>query len=75
MYALRAKDRLNLVKLDSKVDGNLTKEAAALRTQELGAKLEKLQELLFAAGTHSLLLVLQGRDTAGKDGARRGLSQ
>ena len=34
-----------------------------------------LQELLYAAGTHSLLIVLQGRDTAGKDGAIRHLLQ
>jgi PPK2 family polyphosphate:nucleotide phosphotransferase len=39
----------------------------AAKSVELGA----LQELLFAAGTHSLLVVLQGMDTSGKDGTIR----
>jgi PPK2 family polyphosphate:nucleotide phosphotransferase len=30
-----------------------------------------VQELLFAAGTHSLLVIFQGMDTSGKDGATR----
>jgi PPK2 family polyphosphate:nucleotide phosphotransferase len=38
-----------------------------------GEELLHLQELLYAVGTHSLLLVLQGMDTAGKDGAIRGV--
>lgn len=35
------------------------------------ARLEALQERLFAEGTRSLLLVLQGMDTSGKDGTVR----
>ena len=34
-------------------------------------KLGELQELLFAAGTNALLIVLQGMDTSGKDGTIR----
>jgi polyphosphate kinase 2 (PPK2 family) len=30
-----------------------------------------LQNLLYAAGTHAMLVVLQGMDTSGKDGALR----
>jgi PPK2 family polyphosphate:nucleotide phosphotransferase len=75
MYAHRPKGRLDLAKLDSKVDGGLTKDEAQAKIAELGSKLADLQELLFAAGSHSLLVVLQGRDTAGKDGAIRGLSR
>lgn len=38
------------------------------RFKDLGDELFKLQELLWGARTHSVLVVLQGRDTAGKDG-------
>src|SRR5262249_37168101 len=36
--------------------------------QELDRELAELQELLYAAGQHSVLLLLQGLDTSGKDG-------
>jgi len=45
-------------------------EAAEIRAR-LGEELGELADLLFYAGAHSLLVVLQGRDTAGKDGAIR----
>jgi len=38
-------------------------------TKKLNKKLRELQNLLFAEGKHSLLIVLQGMDAAGKDGA------
>jgi PPK2 family polyphosphate:nucleotide phosphotransferase len=47
----------------------LTKEEGRERLAVLGARMAELQELLFAAGRNSLLIVLQGRDTSGKDGA------
>ncbi|MBC8065676.1 MAG: polyphosphate kinase 2 family protein, partial [Chlorobia bacterium] len=65
----------DLRKIDTRVDGGMTKEQGIAKTLELGKELDELQELLYAAGTHSLLIVLQGRDTAGKDGAMRGLSR
>jgi PPK2 family polyphosphate:nucleotide phosphotransferase len=34
----------------------------------LEARMARQQELLYAAGTHSVLIVLQGTDTSGKDG-------
>lgn len=54
-------------------DAGLTKEEGLARTEELGKELNELLELMFFAGTHSLLIVLQGMDTAGKDGMIRGL--
>jgi PPK2 family polyphosphate:nucleotide phosphotransferase len=36
-------------------------------------EIDRLQELLFAEGQRSLLVVLQGMDTAGKDGAIKGV--
>jgi PPK2 family polyphosphate:nucleotide phosphotransferase len=43
------------------------KEATALQAK-LEATLQRQQELLYAAGRQSVLIVLQGMDTAGKDG-------
>ena len=74
-YAQRVKGKVDLRQIDPKVDGGMSKEEGEAKTLELGAELDELQELLYAAGTHGLLVVLQGRDTAGKDGTLRGLSR
>jgi PPK2 family polyphosphate:nucleotide phosphotransferase len=47
----------------------LEKEAGRARTTELAKEISELQELMFAAKQHSLLIVFQGPDTGGKDGA------
>jgi PPK2 family polyphosphate:nucleotide phosphotransferase len=49
----------------------LTKAEALTKTEKLGARLSELEDLLAYAGQHSLLIVLQGRDTSGKDGMIR----
>lgn len=46
----------------------LTREKAAERLEELGEELFALQDKLWGAKTRSVLVVLQGRDGAGKDG-------
>lgn len=51
----------------------LEREDALAQTEALGEELSDLLELLFAAGTHALLVVFQGRDAGGKDGAIRRL--
>lgn len=63
------KDSVNLAKFDCDHDAGLSKEDAQAHLAKLGARLGELQELLSAAGTHALLVVFQGRDTSGKDGA------
>ncbi|HEX3203877.1 MAG TPA: polyphosphate kinase 2 family protein [Nitrospiraceae bacterium] len=50
---------------DPKKDG---KAKAQARTDALHETLSVLQERLYANGSHALLVVLQGMDTAGKDG-------
>lgn len=45
--------------------------SADLKLQELSDELSELQELLSAAQKNSLLVVLQGMDTSGKDGTIR----
>jgi PPK2 family polyphosphate:nucleotide phosphotransferase len=47
----------------------ITKEKARSRFAALGEELFQLQEEMFAAKVNGVLVVLQGRDTAGKDGA------
>jgi PPK2 family polyphosphate:nucleotide phosphotransferase len=48
--------------------GGEDKEVSAVMLAKLGAELSELQEWLYAAQTHSVLIVLQGLDTSGKDG-------
>ena len=47
------------------------KDAAAAQLAELHEELSSLQERLYAEGTRSILLVLQGLDASGKDGTIR----
>jgi PPK2 family polyphosphate:nucleotide phosphotransferase len=47
----------------------MKKQQAKERFDELNEELFTLQDLLWGARTHSVLMVLQGRDAAGKDGA------
>ena len=46
----------------------MTKEIAAVRLEEVGAELFRLQDLMWGARQTGVLIVLQGRDAAGKDG-------
>ena len=47
------------------------KTAGKARLKEMNRELESLQELLYAEGKRKILVVLQGMDTSGKDGAIR----
>jgi PPK2 family polyphosphate:nucleotide phosphotransferase len=61
-----------MLKLDDfpeKPPEGMDEKAARKEFEELGEELFELQDLLWGAKTHSVLIVLQGRDTAGKDGA------
>ena len=49
--------------------GDKAEDAQALAS--LNERLDRLQDLLFAAHKHKVLLVLQGMDTSGKDGTIR----
>lgn len=66
-------EKVTLSKIETDPPEKWDKKTALKETDVLGEELRHLQELLYAAGTHSLLLVLQGMDTAGKDGAIRGV--
>jgi PPK2 family polyphosphate:nucleotide phosphotransferase len=49
------------------------KDSAAPRTKEDSKVINDLQDRLYAEGKRALLVVLQGTDTAGKDGTVRGV--
>ncbi len=47
------------------------KEKTKELTDRLGRRIERLQELLYANSSHAILLLFQGMDASGKDGAIR----
>jgi PPK2 family polyphosphate:nucleotide phosphotransferase len=68
--------RVNLARIDPSANGGLSKKQGIERAAELYAELGELQQQLYAAGLNSVLVVLQGMDTSGKDGTiRKVLSQ
>lgn len=62
-------DKVNLDKIDAGFrDQHKSKEDALELIEAYNSKLKELQYLLYAENKHSLLICLQGRDAAGKDG-------
>lgn len=59
---------IKLDELDPNDTGGLHKDDATDRTPPLEAQLARLQEVLYGANQHAVLIILQGMDTAGKDG-------
>ena len=68
-------EKVKLKDFDPGENGKLAKELGEATTDRLGQELADLQDHMFEAGTHSLLIVLQGRDTSGKDGTIRCLAK
>ncbi len=72
-HRIKPGTRVRLDKIDpndaSLFKGDKAEGKAALG--KLNTKLEELQDLLYAEGKHRVLVVLQGMDTAGKDGTIR----
>lgn len=50
-------------------NGSLTKERSKIELEKIKLKMDQLQELLYANGKESLLIIFQAMDAAGKDGA------
>lgn len=73
MYRVKPGQRVDLSQFDpadrSAFAGD--KEDALKEIEKLTNELSRLQELLYAERKHKLLIVLQGMDTAGKDGTIR----
>ena len=60
--------KVRLDEISAKPPKSLTKEDAAKRLAIVGEEIFELQDAMFGAKLHSVLVVLQGRDGAGKDG-------
>ncbi len=70
-HRLEGKRRIKLKDFDAGEDAKLKRAEAEEKTARLIEELVELQELLYAAQTESVLVILQGRDTSGKDGTIR----
>lgn len=62
---------IQLSKISTRAPKNLNKEKVKTKTAKLVEELDELQNLLFAEGKHSVLIIIQGMDASGKDGAIR----
>jgi PPK2 family polyphosphate:nucleotide phosphotransferase len=60
--------KVRLDEISAKPPKGLTQEDAAKRLAIVGEEIFALQDAMFGAKLHSVLVVLQGRDGAGKDG-------
>jgi polyphosphate kinase 2 (PPK2 family) len=62
---------ISLKDIDTRAPKELDKKETKERTAKMVEELDELQNLLFAEGKHSVLVVLQGLDASGKDGLIR----
>jgi PPK2 family polyphosphate:nucleotide phosphotransferase len=60
--------KISLDRISAEPPRGMTKEKARQRLAALGAELTALQEQMWGAKLHAAMVVLQGRDAAGKDG-------
>jgi PPK2 family polyphosphate:nucleotide phosphotransferase len=66
------KRSIRLGDADARLKGSYpTGDALTHKTQQEADRIADLQRVLYADGRHALLIVLQGRDAAGKDGTIR----
>src|ERR1700753_1291938 len=71
MHAIRVEPdtKVSLEDISPKPPKNLDRDEANKELAEIEEELGELQELMWGAREHGCLVVLQGRDTAGKDGS------
>ena len=70
-WKIQTDDRFQLSDIATRLPEKLEKADEAKRLKALFDRLNQLQTVLYAAKSRGLLLVLQGMDTAGKDGVIR----
>lgn len=68
-WLIKPHSKVSLADHDAAAHSGLSEETAIASLDKNRKKLAKLQEVLYAGRQHSVLIVLQGMDTAGKDGA------
>jgi PPK2 family polyphosphate:nucleotide phosphotransferase len=62
---------IQLEKTDTRAPKDLDKKEIKQKTQDMMDELDDLQNLLYAEGKHSVLVIIQGMDGSGKDGVIR----
>jgi len=67
----RAMKNIRLHQISTLAPDAVVKDKIKKQTAQMAAELGELQNRLYASKTHSVLLVLQGMDASGKDGAVR----
>lgn len=73
-FVVKPGSRLQLAKIDPETTGDITShKKAAEAIQKEVARMDRLQYLLYADASQSLLIVLQALDAGGKDGTIRHL--
>jgi len=64
-------DKIILKDIDTRAPKHVEKDKTKKEIAELLEELDELQNLLYAESKHSLLVIIQGMDASGKDGAIR----
>lgn len=64
-------DKISLKNIGSRAPEKMDKKETKEKTEKMIEELDELQNLLFAEGRHSVLVVIQGMDGSGKDGVIR----
>jgi PPK2 family polyphosphate:nucleotide phosphotransferase len=62
---------IKLSSIDTRAPAGMDKKETKEKTDRILEELDELQNLLFAEGKHSILIVIQGMDGSGKDGVIR----
>src|SRR5258708_23155375 len=70
-YKIEPGKKVRLAHYDPDHDEGLTHDEGVARFRKLNAELDTLQEEMYAAGSTSLLMILQAPDTGGQDGTIR----
>jgi PPK2 family polyphosphate:nucleotide phosphotransferase len=68
-YKIISGKPVNLEKFTTTYKGKLEKEAGKMEMEDIKLQLNKSQEKLYASNTHSILVIFQAMDAAGKDSA------
>src|ERR1700741_5184500 len=63
--------KIKLADISTRAPKDLDKKGIKQKTETILAELDELQNLLYAEGKHSVLVVIQGMDGSGKDGVIR----
>jgi len=62
---------IKLSDIPTSAPDNVNEKDIRKKTSKIAKKIEDLQSIMYAEGKHSLLVVFQGMDSSGKDGATR----